>query len=70
MSSPDKFEHSEERRLFYVSMTRSKEQTHYIANPNAASDFAEELESNKTNYKIRLLEIEMKLENALNVQMV
>lgn len=52
LSSPDKFLNSEERRLFYVALTRAKEQTHLIANPEHPSVFAEELAN--SNYKVRV----------------
>ncbi len=43
LSKRDRFEHSEERRLFYVAMTRAREQTHLIANSLEQSAFAREL---------------------------
>ena len=55
LSTPDKFPNSEERRLFYVAMTRSKEQTHLIADPISISDFAEELEGFKNYYKVKIV---------------
>ena len=37
------FEHAEERRLFYVALTRAKEHVYLIANRERPSAFAEEL---------------------------
>ena len=45
LSRPDSFEHSEERRLFYVALTRAREQTHLIASSAEQSVFASELAS-------------------------
>lgn len=51
LSRPDYFEHSEERRLFYVALTRAKEQTHLIASSEEQSVFASELANG--NYAIK-----------------
>ena len=49
LSKPDDFPDSEERRLFYVSLTRAKEQTHLLANSRHPSSFAEELQHSEYN---------------------
>ena len=36
-------------------MTRAKEQTHFIADPILISEFAEELEKNKIQYKVKII---------------
>ena len=41
----DSFPHAEERRLFYVAMTRAKRYTILLVNPNQPSIFASEIES-------------------------
>jgi len=43
LSDEDSFRDSEERRLLYVALTRSKHQTHLIADASCPSRFAEEL---------------------------
>ena len=43
LPSTDKFEDSEERRLFYVALTRAKHQTHLLCDATCPSRFAEEL---------------------------
>lgn len=55
LSTPDKFPNSEERRLFYVAITRSREQSHLIADSTLISDFAEELETYQDNYNIKIV---------------
>ena len=47
LSEEDYFQDSEERRLFYVALTRAKHQTHLIADATCPSRFAEELTSGK-----------------------
>lgn len=50
LSTADQFENGEERRLFYVAMTRAKERLYLIAGENMKSKFIQELEvSKKTN---------------------
>ncbi len=39
----ERFEHAEERRLFYVALTRAKEHVYLIADPERPSVFVEEL---------------------------
>ncbi|MCY3918593.1 MAG: UvrD-helicase domain-containing protein [Chloroflexi bacterium] len=41
----ERFEHAEERRLFYVALTRAKEHVHLIADPERPSVFVEELKA-------------------------
>ncbi|MBU2872330.1 UvrD-helicase domain-containing protein [Colwellia sp. E2M01] len=43
LPSRDGFKHSEERRLFYVALTRAKHKAYLIADPNKPSAFVEEL---------------------------
>ncbi len=47
LPSLDTFEHSEERRLLYVGITRSKKKSYLIADPKATSVFINELLSPK-----------------------
>jgi DNA helicase-4 len=49
----DPYPNTEERRLMYVGLTRAKNQTHLIANPNSYSVFIKELINN--NYNINIL---------------
>ncbi len=48
----DDFPHSEERRLFYVGLTRAKKKSYIIADPMATSSFITELLSPKYNVYI------------------
>lgn len=52
LPSLDTFEHSEERRLLYVGITRSKKKSYLIADPKATSAFINELLSPKFNLHI------------------
>ena len=52
LSEQDNFQYSEERRLFYVALTRAKEQTYLIADNSHPSEFALELETSGYNVKI------------------
>lgn len=52
LPSLDTFEHSEERRLLYVGITRSKKKSYLIADPRATSVFINELLSPKFNLNI------------------
>lgn len=45
LSSADDFEHGEERRLFYVAMTRARRHTVFICDPERTSPFISEIES-------------------------
>ena len=47
LPNEDSFKDSEERRLLYVALTRSKHQTHLIADASCPSRFAEELANGK-----------------------
>jgi DNA helicase-4 len=49
LSEADQFENGEERRLFYVAMTRAKEHVTFIANSKSKSKFIEELEVDKAD---------------------
>ena len=44
LSESDQFENGEERRLFYVAMTRAKEQVYFISDGYNKSKFIAELE--------------------------
>ena len=44
LSKADQFENGEERRLFYVAMTRAKEKVYFIADSSHKSKFISELE--------------------------
>lgn len=48
----DNYPHSEERRLFYVALTRAKKESHLIADINAPSEFINELLS--PQYKLNI----------------
>jgi DNA helicase-4 len=52
LSESDQFENGEERRLFYVAMTRAKERTYFIADSSFKSKFIKELEVGSTNEEI------------------
>lgn len=45
LSKADQFENGEERRLFYVAMTRAKERVYFIADSSHKSKFISELEA-------------------------
>ncbi len=52
LSASDSYPHSEERRLFYVALTRAKERTVCIANENRVSKFINEIDTdNKRTVK-------------------
>lgn len=44
LSDADRFDHGEERRLFYVAMTRARESVHFVTDPTFKSTFIDELE--------------------------
>lgn len=48
----DSYEHSEERRLLYVALTRARKKSYLLADPMAPSEFINELIS--PNYKLRI----------------
>lgn len=45
LSSADTYEHGEERRLFYVAMTRAKRHTVFICDPERPSPFVREIDA-------------------------
>lgn len=49
LSEADQFENGEERRLFYVAMTRAREQLYFVADSSYKSKFIAELEVNSGN---------------------
>ncbi len=50
LSKADTYGHGEERRLFYVAMTRAKQKTYFVTSPSKPSQFVEEMRSDdKTN---------------------
>ena len=49
---PENYEHAEERRLFYVALTRAKNSVTILADPNSPSCFVKEL-INDPNYNIQ-----------------
>lgn len=49
LDNTDEYPYSEERRLFYVGLTRSKKKTYLLVDKNSESIFIEEL---KKNYKL------------------
>lgn len=53
LSDADQFENSEERRLFYVAMTRGKEKTYFVADGAYKSKFIAELEGKDLDLKIK-----------------
>jgi len=52
LPSLDSYPYSEERRLFYVALTRAKQKSYIIADPTAPSDFINELISPKYDVHI------------------
>ena len=51
LSDSDSFENSEERRLFYVALTRAKERVYIIAHENIASKFLSEIDVSNSQRK-------------------
>src|SRR6476620_11126082 len=47
MPMPENFEHAEERRLFYVAMTRAKRRVYLLAHSAAPSPFVTEVFADK-----------------------
>ncbi|MBA9077072.1 3'-5' exonuclease [Rufibacter quisquiliarum] len=45
LSEADRFENGEERRLFYVAMTRARERVYFLAHEQNKSKFITELET-------------------------
>jgi DNA helicase-4 len=52
LNESDQFENGEERRLFYVAMTRAKEQLYFIADEKYKSKFILELENDSDELKL------------------
>src|SRR5690606_352570 len=52
LSEADQFENGEERRLFYVAMTRAKEQVFFVANESFKSKFITEIEIDTDEKKL------------------
>ena len=48
MSVPEKFEFAEERRLFYVALTRAKHKVYLLSKQNSPSQFVEEIIRDKS----------------------
>lgn len=57
------YKHAEERRLFYVALTRARKRAYLVADMAVASDFVVELLKN--NYKVELGEFEASLAQQL-----
>ncbi len=53
LSEADQFENGEERRLFYVAMTRAKELVYFVADSSYKSKFIAELEVGDDNSEIK-----------------
>jgi DNA helicase-4 len=53
LSEADQFENGEERRLFYVAMTRAKEMVYFVADSSCKSKFITELEIESGDSKIK-----------------
>ncbi len=53
LSEADQYENGEERRLFYVAMTRAKEKVYFIADSSYKSKFIKELELGNNQVGIR-----------------
>ena len=52
LSQADSYEHSEERRLFYVAMTRAKERVLFLVKKDNKSAFIHEIEK-QNNERIK-----------------
>jgi len=53
LTDADQFENGEERRLFYVAMTRAKEMVYFVADSSYKSKFITELEVDDNNPEIK-----------------
>jgi DNA helicase-4 len=51
LSEPDQYQHGEERRLFYVAVTRARKKVYLISDPIASSAFVKEI-MNDSGYEI------------------
>ena len=56
MGEEDKFEHAEERRLFYVALTRARKHVYLVTDPSKQSSFVRELTKKENNYLINKLD--------------
>jgi DNA helicase IV len=54
----EEFQHAEERRLFYVAMTRARHRVYLIYDPAKASQFVLELDKRKNGYSLCRAEFE------------
>ena len=52
LPTPEPYPHAEERRLFYVSITRARNRVYLVYNPNLASTFIQELLNKEYGYPI------------------
>lgn len=53
LSKADQFPNGEERRLFYVALTRAKKQIHILSNSEFPSKFISEIDKNETVTKLK-----------------
>ena len=53
LSDTDQFENGEERRLFYVAMTRAKELVYFVTDSSYKSKFIAELETENKESEIK-----------------
>ncbi|MBD1398820.1 UvrD-helicase domain-containing protein [Pontibacter sp. JH31] len=53
LSDADQYENGEERRLFYVAMTRARERVYFVADETYKSKFITELEAGKKDKKVK-----------------
>ena len=55
LPEPESYPHAEERRLFYVALTRAKHRVYILGKPGTPSRFTEELRCD-TTYPVKILE--------------
>lgn len=53
LSEADQYENGEERRLFYVAMTRAKEYVYFVADASSKSKFIAELETGDAGHHVQ-----------------
>lgn len=53
LSDSDKFENGEERRLFYLAMTRANERVYFVTDVSYKSKFIIELEMSDSSLKVK-----------------